>query len=176
MINIITSRPLGLETWKRYTAYIHRIQITRGWEKKCYVLLPLNNIDNRFEYIETVLFEVYDSSTMCENSKLPLIKYIENTLNVIYNTDCNYKMYVNSIAEEHNILIPWNLQNKNKNTIYWKNYFSSYEVKGFKQNGFVIDSPNEDDLNLPSYIELVYLKERKGKSVYRLKDIHALAK
>lgn len=176
MINKFTGRSLGLQTWNRYVAYIHRVKVLRGWQKNCYALIPLNHIDQRFDLVETVYFEVYRSHTQGEDIRIPLLHYIENTLNIIYQTDCDFQKMHIDIATQYDMVLPWSVVPKRDHLVYWKDYFQSYEVSGFPDIDIVIDSPFENEINIPGWIQIEYLKERKGKSIYRLKDIHALAK
>lgn len=176
MINSITGRPIALQTWNRYVAYVHRVKVLRGWQKNCYALIPLNHIDQRFELVETVYFEVYRSHSDGEDVRMPLLHYINNTLNIIYQTDCDYQKMHEDVATQYDMVLPWSTNLKKDHLVYWKDYFESYEVSGFRDHNIVIDSPFENEINIPGWVELTYVKEKKGKSIYRLKDMHALEK
>ena len=176
-INIVTNRTLTLKTWRRYVAYIHLVEMTVGWEKKCYTIIPLNYIDPRFELIETVHFENYVQSDK-PGSNTGLLTYIEGFLGTVYPHECDFVVNLQYLIKEHGfeVLPARCVSRKGKIWSYWRNYFHSYEVKGFPIHEWVIESPYSDEIRFPSYLELTYVGERKGESRYKIKDRFAIQK
>lgn len=176
MINILSNRTLTLNTWNRYVAYVHRLEMTVGWEKKCYTIVPLNYIDPRFELIETVYFENFVQLDD-PNSGTGLLTYIEGFLATVYNYECDFeKNYLHLVKEFGFESLPARNHRKDRVWTFWREYFESYEVKGFKGEGWVVESPFEDEINFPSYLEFTYKGELKGKPRYKIKDRFALEK
>lgn len=173
-INIVSNRTLTLKTWRRYIAYVHLVEMTVGWEKKRYTIIPLNYIDPRFELIETVYFENFGQSS--KGGRTSLFTHIEGFLGTVYPYECNFTKNMEPLIKEYGFVsLPSTcVSRKNNSKSYWKNYFESYEVKGFPIHEWVIESPYSDEICFPSYLELTYIGERKGESRYKIKDRFAI--
>lgn len=176
MINILNCKTLSLNTWFRYVAYVHLIEITKGWKKKCKVIVPLNYIDPRFELLETVHFENYVSHADAETAT-SLTSYIEDFLSVLYPAECPFEENSLYLFEDFGIpVLPSKHPRTNPQLLFWRDYFPHYEVKGFKKHGWVTESPYRDEINFPSIYNLTYKGEKKGVSRYQIKDKFQLEK
>ncbi len=160
---------LTLKKWNRYECYLHKFEVTKGWNKKCYATVPLNFIDDRFEFIETVRFEKFYEG---DNN---LIDYLE-TINLIHNCECTFNSYhgIDSLYDWGVHEIGWGKQawvkhNEMKRVDY-KKYFKSYEVAGFPGRGWVVESPYKDEINIPKYYKMVSASRPQR---YQLINIHA---
>lgn len=177
MINILKKRTLSLNTWQRFIAYIHLVEIEIGWKKKCKIILPLNYIDPRFELLETVHFENYITVTDSSKEGASLLSYIENCLNIIHPIECDYERNLEQIF---NLGIPALSSKqprrslKESRYVYWREYFPYYEVKGFKRYNWVIQSPYKEELNFPKYLSCTYTHEKNGVKRYQIKDRFAI--
>lgn len=151
---------LVLQTKTRYRAFLHMIEL-QPYGK---VLVPLDKIDPRFEFLEEIRFQSMGTNA----SHTGLVEFITETAPIIYKTnDISWmdRTLAYELRNEFGLTLPLNTthgpRRKLPEGFMWYNeYFPSYEVKGIQdQSTFVtFFSPYEDEIETPDNImyELFY--------------------
>lgn len=163
------SKTLILWEWQRWIAHLHKVKVE--WKEYVdYVVVPLDKeyAGPGIEYIEAIRFNRWNGGEYTKG----LASYIKEYWNAVYrlNTNFNAAHTRALVYETYGFRQGTNGRKDEEFSDYWTEYFPSYTVKGFHNNGqqCIVESPYEDELCNIQGFNFELAPDKRGKTCIKI--------